>query len=55
MIAKVDGDNENVESKGYHKAMAFYHVLPTITKAIDVFRFFKGNLMKVFEGSQSGP
>ncbi len=55
MIAKVDGDNENVEFKGCYKVIAFHYVLPIITKAIDVFRFFKGKLMKTFEGSQSSP
>jgi 2-polyprenyl-3-methyl-5-hydroxy-6-metoxy-1,4-benzoquinol methylase len=54
MIARVDGDNEKVEFKGCHKVMAFYYVLPIITKAIDAFRFFKGKLMRILEGSQAG-
>lgn len=47
VIAQVDGDNEDVEFENYYRALMYFYVLPIITKAIDVFRFFKGKLMKV--------
>lgn len=47
VIARVDGDNENVEFENYYKVMMYFYMLPIITKAIDVFRLFRGKLIKM--------
>ena len=47
MIATVDGDDESVRYENYHKVMMYFHMLPIITRTIEVARFVKNKLMSV--------
>lgn len=46
MIARVGGGNENIKFDNYYRVLMHFYMLPIITKAIDVFRFFKGKVIK---------
>jgi 2-polyprenyl-3-methyl-5-hydroxy-6-metoxy-1,4-benzoquinol methylase len=46
LIAEVDGDSEGIRFGSYYKALIYFHMLPVVTRAIDVFRFFKSKLLR---------
>lgn len=47
VVAMVDGGDERIEFDNYHRVMLHFHMLPMMTKAIDVLRFCKHSLLKL--------
>ncbi|MGD2178072.1 MAG: class I SAM-dependent methyltransferase [Anaerolineae bacterium] len=46
IVAEADGDGEDLRFESYYRALTYFYTLPIINRAIDVFSFFKGKLLR---------